>query len=267
MTDTKFSGLPFAQGELYVVRSFEFTDSLFLEPEYLWRLRGRRGYYWKPGVNTAVCDRSLPCSDIGEEARIEPSCTCGFYGYWDTLHNEYQGRRNLLAVVKVHGIVTMGPFGVRASRAEIVALTLPWVYGPDSWHVGAWRGVEDHSLGPFRWDGFQAKYPNATMHDTVEDMLTAHPLSPRPCEVQEAYERATRPVTHIALHSSPPHHGMIWNDPVWNEAVNRAINAVHARKDRTVHQKGGTLHKVVFDVDGSEQPCSCDIGTDHTDTV
>jgi hypothetical protein len=89
------------------------------------------GYAWSPGVNRAECfhtrlNRLLGFRGYDYEAKRHSlaDCTCGFYAYYTPLHMPLGAVRG---VVRYSGECVLGTKGVRAEKAEIVALIRPWL--------------------------------------------------------------------------------------------------------------------------------------------
>lgn len=142
-------------GALYGVRHFRF-DALAGGTEK--ELRGPvSGVRWLPGEQHAICasqvtnakrtlsDNTEWCDDGGiakfrdntNEAVIRQIsrgnlnaashragtawCTCGFWGYWDKEHSSYINQP-VIAVIKAWGVVSVGPYGFRGEKAQIIAI-------------------------------------------------------------------------------------------------------------------------------------------------
>lgn len=157
----------------------------------LGRLRGvTYDQVWKPGENVATCQAdamtmqsliaypgswygrsaggSHPVVPItryttGVDAFRKPKpphglvgCKCGFYGYYDG-SNDYHKPERISAVVEGYGEVVIGTRGFRATKARIVALTIPDTVSP----ALAMRVRRNYHDIPFL--------------DTFEAMVTAYP--------------------------------------------------------------------------------------------
>lgn len=109
--ETSFSGKDFAIGTAKGARSFR------IDP--LGRLTGINfRSVWLPGENRAEC--------LADEKHAEgkfPTCTCGFYGYYDG-SNDYYHEGYVSAVVEGYGEAVMGDRGFRVMKARILALCI-----------------------------------------------------------------------------------------------------------------------------------------------
>lgn len=132
------SGPDFAMGELIVHRTWV--------QRYDGMLTGvAHKEAWYPGVNTAKC-MSCHSTDIRKPDR-RTGCnhdTAGFYAYHDG-NKVYDG--SVYGIIKAYGLTTVGKKGVRAEKAEIVAIYDP-TYVPPQQDTGKRKGPR---LKPHDW--------------------------------------------------------------------------------------------------------------------
>jgi hypothetical protein len=91
----------------------------------LWSLRAN--YRWDAGTHVAVC-RAL---DAHPGPPPQKGCTCGFYARYDpTPRGASAATADLVAgAVRLWGRIELHAHGMRAERASVVALALPYSHG------------------------------------------------------------------------------------------------------------------------------------------
>jgi hypothetical protein len=83
-------------------------------------------------------------------------CGCGFYGYYDG-SNDYHKPERVSGIVEGYGEVVIGTRGFRATKARLIALTIPEsVSFPLATRV-------------------RRNYRDVPFYDSFADMITAHP--------------------------------------------------------------------------------------------
>lgn len=107
-----FDGYPLTVGEIYGTRSWNMKETrngpVLTGVTY-------QEYWWKPGINTAVCRLS---GDVCED----DSHQCGLWAY----HNgDTWGLKDITGIVRGYGRTTIGTKGFRSEKAEIVAFVRP----------------------------------------------------------------------------------------------------------------------------------------------
>ncbi|WP_375485529.1 hypothetical protein [uncultured Jatrophihabitans sp.] len=144
-----FAGAEPLVGEVVALRTFRVEESGLLLPLY-------SEQSWTSEQNTATCT-------LGNHQAPADNCDCGFYAYGSPrAAAQNRGMRYVQAVVSCWGGVVAGTQGVRAQHARIDGL---WLH-PEA--------------PPWLRKRVAARYPSTRLYDTVDALLTAHPLSVLP---------------------------------------------------------------------------------------
>lgn len=134
-----------------------------------------KGLVWTGSENVAVCDRHPGKNGLPGPACVTPSCGCGFYGVYDPLH-EYAkdtslGGGVIFGVMAAYGRVSLGDYGLRAEKARIVALHVP--YQP---RFSALRGTLNRLM---------SNYPDARFYRDRDNLIAAEGVE-RPNDLMRA---------------------------------------------------------------------------------
>lgn len=169
---------PLALGDVTVIRSFFFTTTDVLV--------GFRNARWYVKGNRALClvqQPHEPCTPLPATTDVHMGCQCGFYGYWTARHMAQNHPkplftrrsvwdRRLYGVIRGYGTVVMGPYGVRAAKADLVALAVR-------------KGHMASNELAYTKDRISRLYGDVPVYQDIGEMLGAHPLTPRPDDIPE----------------------------------------------------------------------------------
>lgn len=217
-----FEGPSFVAGSIVGQRRFKLTDDGRLSSPLV-------GSEIEPGVNLAQHAGRIATSfgfvtvlvSTGSYSHAAnqvatAACTCGWYAYTETEHDEYASLGTVRAIVEGTGRVTVGTKGFRAEKLRVLAIVverLPWyrwlsvfalvvtlagcasdLISGSYWWLAL--GVPLSALNAWASREFiqrrrlirkvRAAYPDVEVYTTYDRALDAHPLSPVPAEVREA---------------------------------------------------------------------------------
>lgn len=119
--------VPDATEPVLAYRHWKLMRTDLVPPMHTGRGYQRLNSLWKPGESVAWCDVSQASSD---HCKVGYGyCSCGFYGVWNDDH-DYARQTNynseiVFGVIACYGRIRLGEQGLRAGRANIVALHLP----------------------------------------------------------------------------------------------------------------------------------------------
>lgn len=144
-------------------------------------------YHYTPGVNVAHCAYAGHDAPFVNPETGRPH-GCGFYSYGAVDHPDADVPKNTFAsgmrmyahgVVKLTGRRVLGTKGCVAQRLEIVALTLPLLFGQPAGSTSDVRDAYDR-YAPRLERTILARYPGVAFYNTPQAMVAAHPLTPLP---------------------------------------------------------------------------------------
>lgn len=142
-------------GEIYATRTFGVTRE--------GRLTGlhHQDFVWADGENTAVCHASGLVRKKGGSHRAPVlNCRCGFYGYTRT--SQFAPKNQVMGVIACSGKTVAGELGLRAEKAQIVAL----YFGDDV----PWKAKRE----------VEKNYPSAEIFEDRDQLLAAYGLAGEP---------------------------------------------------------------------------------------
>lgn len=147
---------------LYAGRSVIATPEMLAAPrdaDWGWNIKlldpetlgvGARGELKRDSLRVGVTVNTL----VTPHAIAHPTCTCGFYAYTDRAsiyQNSHSSPMAMFGLVRLYGHVTQGTRGLRAERAETVALTMPLKSGNTSTKMFYWPQVDNRQWSHRAW--------------------------------------------------------------------------------------------------------------------
>lgn len=124
-----------------------------------------------PGYNAETNQVMEPVWETIAHHIAGKGCSCGFYAYWYDEYNEYNYPNGAVeGIIKATGHVTAGSRGIRAERAEIVALV------PQE---------NTYYFYPDLWERIMERYPSVKGFDSMQDAQGAFPQTFTPPKREE----------------------------------------------------------------------------------
>lgn len=126
-----FDALSLLDDEVLKSLGFVISATTVKRSEYANRLATQMAYYYHYSVGGGVSTNIYPTEEVdtgyylahNDSVVPRPDCTCGFYAYHDMAAlkaNAYDAE--WVGIIRAHGRIVVGEKGLRAEKAEVVAL-------------------------------------------------------------------------------------------------------------------------------------------------